>query len=219
MRLTRALGIAAASVAVLAGVLAYVTLGAFLPWRETAEAERLARIAGVGAGQTVAEIGAGTGRFSVVMARLVGPRGKVFSTELSADKLDAIRERAEAENLENLVVVEAGERETRLPDACCDLVFMRNVYHHVSDPEAFAVSVRRAVRSGGRLAVMDFEPGALWFLGGRPADTSEPRTGHGVSRAQALAEFTAAGFRLEREDSRWSGPMWLMLFSTAQPER
>ena len=60
----------------------YAAFGAFLPWREESEAERLAQVAGVVPGLSVAEIGAGTGRFTAVMARKVGPAGKVFSTEL-----------------------------------------------------------------------------------------------------------------------------------------
>jgi hypothetical protein len=50
----------------------------------------------------------------------------------------------------------------------------------------------------------------LWFHGGRPADASERRPGHGVARADAIAELTAAGFRVEQEVAEWSGPMWLV---------
>lgn len=103
--------------------------------------------------------------------------------------------------------------ETRLPDGCCDVVLMRNVYHHVTQPQAFGRAVRKALKDGGRLAVIDFDTGALWFHGGRPDDTSPRRAGHGVSRRDAIAELSAAGFQLETEIPRWSGPLWLTIFS------
>lgn len=197
----------------------YSAFGAFLPWRERAEFDRLAELAGVAAGQTVADIGAGTGRLSVALARRVGAAGKVYATELSAANRDAIRRRAGAGGAANLVVVDADARGTKLPDGSCDLIVMRNVYHHIADPDAFGPGVRRALRDGGRLAVIDFEPGALWFHGGRPAEASVRRPGHGVSRAAAIAEFGAAGFTVEREIPAWGGPMWLVLFRASERGR
>ena len=190
---------------------AYVAFGAFLPWREAAETERLADIAGVHRGDTVAEIGAGTGRFSIAMAHAVGLAGKVYSTELNADRRRAIRDRVTAAGLRNVTVVEAAADATNLPDACCDVVFLRNVYHHIQEPERFAASVARAVKPGGIVIVIDFEPGALWLHGGRPDDASR-RPGHGVSREDAIAEFRTAGFDVRRQVPRWSGPMWLIVF-------
>jgi predicted methyltransferase len=193
--------------------LVYAHFGAFLPWRENAEARRLTEMTGVRAGSAVAEIGAGTGRFTVAVARAVGPAGTVYSTELTAANRQAIRGRADAANLSNVVVVDGDRLQTNLPEECCDLVFLRNVYHHVTDPDSFANNLKSAIRPGGRLAVIDFEPGALWLHGGRPGDSSTRRPGHGVSRADAVAELTKAGFRVEREIPDWSGPMWLVLLT------
>ena len=189
---------------------AYAAFGAFLPWREESEAERLARVARVVPGQSVAEIGAGTGRFTVAMARKVGTAGKVFSTELDPDRRRAIRDRAAAAGLRNVTVVEAGAGATNLPDLCCDVVFLRNVYHHVQQPERFAAAIARAVKPDGVILVLDFEPGALWLHGGKP-DAASRRPGHGVSRQDAIAELRAAGFEVRLEVPRWSGPMWLVM--------
>lgn len=197
---------------VVAGVALYNLFGAFLPWREAAEADRLAALAGVGSGQIIAEIGAGTGRFTAELARRVGPTGHVYSTELSAGNRAAIEARAAAAGLSHVTVVAATAAETHLPDACCDLAFMRNVYHHIQDPEDFARQVRRALRTGGRVVVTDFEPGALWLHGSRPDGAAERRSGHGVAREEAIAEFASAGFMVERDERRWSGPMWLLSF-------
>ncbi len=183
-----------------------------LPFSITREADRLAGLLEVGPGGTVAEIGAGAGALSMEMARRVGPNGRVYSTELSAERRAQIAARASRERLANVLVVEAGETATNLPDACCDAIFMRNVYHHIGDIVPFNASVRQALRDGGRFAVIDFAPGAFWHLPGRPPGTSAERTGHGVPRAALIAEVTAAGFQLEREIENWGGRMFLILF-------
>jgi ubiquinone/menaquinone biosynthesis C-methylase UbiE len=192
-------------------VLAYRTFGVFLPWRQAVEAERLADLAGITRGSTVAEIGAGSGRFTEAVARRVGPAGRVYSTEITEENRAAIRRRVESAGLGNVTIVEAGEDATNLPDGCCDLVFLRNVYHHIANPDAFAASLRRAVKPGARLAVIDFEPG-WFFLQNRPDGASERRDGHGVARAQVKAEMATAGFAFVREIADWGGPLWLLLF-------
>lgn len=188
----------------------YVAFGAFLPWREEAEAGRLAELAQVRAGQVVADIGAGSGRFSTALARRVGPAGRVYASDVSPARLADLKQRAEG--LRNLTVIEATRTETGLPDGCCDLVMMRSVYHHVSDPALFVSALRRVLAPGGRLVIIDFEPGALWFHGGAPSDAGERRPGHGVSQAVVAQEFAAAGFNVEREIAHWSGPLWMTVF-------
>ena len=69
----------------------------------------------------------------------------------------------------------------------------------------------RAVTPGGRAVVIDIEPGALWLHVGL-ASAGGRRPGHGVARADVIAEMRAAGFTLRREVPRWGGPMWLALF-------
>jgi hypothetical protein len=88
---------------------------------------------------------------------------------------------------------------------------MRAVYHHIQDPGPFVESVGRALRPGGRIAVIDFEPGTLWLHGGKPDGTRRP--GHGVSRRDALAEFAAAGFVVREEHPDWSRPLWLAVLT------
>src|SRR5262245_4935722 len=191
------------------GAVLYAGFGAFLPWRENAEVARLTKLAGVREGQTIGEIGAGGGRFSLALAQAVGDRGRVYASELAGPTYDALS--ARVAGIPNITVVKAERESTNLPDACCDVLLMRNVYHHVTNPERFLASVNPALRPGGRVIVIDFEPGALWFHGGRPGDASERRPGHGVSQTAAAAEFQVTGFRVETSLPRWSRPMWLMV--------
>jgi ubiquinone/menaquinone biosynthesis C-methylase UbiE len=195
------------------GTAAYLAFGAFLPWREDAEAARLLDLLGVTAGQTAAEIGAGGGRLTLALARQVGPTGLVYSTELNAAQREAIAARVAAGGLSNVRVMEGVANATNLPDGCCDAVVMRAVYHHIQDPAAFTASVARSVAAGGRLAIIDFEPGALWLHGGAAEGTR--RAGHGVSRADAIAEFGRAGFVVRHDVRAWSGPLWLVVFERA----
>src|SRR5688572_8382518 len=116
------------------GVVLYGSFGAFLPWREDAEAERLAGVLRLGPGQRVAEIGAGGGRFTVAFARTVGSSGHVYSTELSPEQRHATSERIAATGLTNVTVLEGAPAATNLPDACCEVIVMRSVYHHLADP-------------------------------------------------------------------------------------
>jgi SAM-dependent methyltransferase len=211
MMVLRIAGLAAAIALTAAAAAAYAKFGAFLPWREQAEAGRLARVVTLRPGQTVAEIGAGTSRFTAAMARIVGNSGRVFSSELNPERRPEIADRVAADGLRNVTVLEATANATNLPDANCDVVFPRNVYHHVQEPERFAASVARAIKPGGVAVVIDFEPGALWLHGGKPDDAS-PRPGHGVSRQDAIREFRTAGLEPRRDIPDWSGPMWLVVF-------
>jgi ubiquinone/menaquinone biosynthesis C-methylase UbiE len=190
--------IAAATIAALAGA------AVWLYDRRSRGAERERVVAMVGRpGATVAEIGAGDGWLSLEVARRVGPGGRVLATEIEADKRDAIRRAAVRAGLNNVTVVEAQLKETGLPDACCDAVFLRNVYHHLSDPAAIDLSILRALKPGGLLLVMDFEP--AWWLG--PWKTSAPanRGGHGMPRPLLVEELTQAGFEQVREAPDWPG--------------
>ena len=189
----------------------YAAFGAFLPWRQDAEAERLAAVLGVTSGQRIAEIGAGPGRLTVALARKVGPAGHVFSTELDPARRDEIAARTASAGLSNITVVEGVPASTNLPDACCDAIVMRAVYHHIQDAEAFAASVARALRPHGLVAIIDFAPGTLWLHGGAAGGPRRP--GHGVSREDTIAELRSAGFVVRQQMADWSRPLWLVVFS------
>ena len=89
-----------------------------------------------------------------------------------------------------------------LPPGCCDAVYMRTVFHHIDDPAAFAGQVWQAVRPGGRVAVIDFSPGSLWFHG----------HDHGVTPDAITAAFEHAGFLRSRPVERWGASLFLLLF-------
>ncbi len=150
-----------------------------------AEDELLARLLEIQPGDTVADIGAGSGWLSIQVAEMVGDSGHVFATELSPQRRDDIREAVAAAGLDNVTVVEAGERETNLAPACCDAIFMRRVYHHVGDTAALNASILASLKPGGRFGVVEIEfSGLLSPLRVWP---------HWTDDEQVVAEVTAAG--------------------------
>lgn len=163
------------------------------------EAPQIMEVLGVKPGMTVADVGAGGGAMTVVIGRLIGD-GKVFATDIGQRQLREIREYADREGLKNVTVLEGAAASTNLPPACCDAIFMRDVYHHVTALEAFNKSVRESLKPGGRLAVIDFRPRP----GSKPADgVPANRGGHGIPPDVVIEEVTAAGFSYVRTIEQW----------------
>jgi predicted methyltransferase len=190
-------------------VLTLSLLPAVLRADESGEADRLAALLGVTAGSRVAEIGAGDGLMAAEIARRVGASGRVYATELEAEQRDEIAASARDAGLANVEVLAAQLAATGLPDRCCDAVFMRNVYHHLTEPAAIAADIQSALVPGGMLVVIDFPP--TWFLAPfSPEGVGEERTGHGITIEAALRELRGAGFvhveTIASWSSRWLGP-------------
>jgi predicted methyltransferase len=148
---------------------------------------------GVRPGMSVADIGAGTGLFTRLFSDRVGPSGKVYAVDISKVFIDNIlrisRERGR-QNVEG-VIDTAGD--VGLPPQSVDLAFICDTYHHFEKPRAMMQSVRRALKPGGQVVVIDFRklPGVstAWVMG-------HVRAG----RPEVIREIESAGFRLV-EDS------------------
>lgn len=151
-------------------------------------------------GMTVADVGAGAGAMTLVMAQALGPAGRVYATDVNTKQVDAIRDQANARHLENVVAILGTQTSTGLPDRCCDAIFVRDAYHHFTDPGAMNRSFVSALKPGGRLAIIDFgpTPGS-----GPPPGVPPNRTGHGIDSGIVEQELQAAGFDLVRTIPRW----------------
>jgi SAM-dependent methyltransferase len=150
-------------------------------------------------GMTVADVGAGGGSMSFVLAKWIGA-GRVFATDIPADTLAEIRETVKREGLTNVTVIEGAAASTNLPPVCCDAIFLRNVYHHITQPEPFNQSLVASLKSGGRLAILDNPPGKGSAL---PDGVPPNREGHGVPPAVVTQELTAAGLTHIRTMQTW----------------
>ena len=173
------------------------------------DAARLTTALGLTGGQTVADIGAGEGQLTVALARVVGPSGRVYATELGTDRLRAIRRAADSAGLRNVTVLEAHATRTNLPDRCCDALVLRFVYHHIANPRSMNASLYQSLRPGAHLAIIDFLPD-----GKESADPTRRSDGaqHGVTPATVVCELREAGFDLVavEEGARRTGFMVVM---------
>jgi ubiquinone/menaquinone biosynthesis C-methylase UbiE len=134
-------------------------------------------------GETVADIGAGGGSWTLRLARSVGPEGRVFTTEIREHLLEGLRALAKRPRLEHVTVLTSGTSSTALPDRCCDAVLLRLVYHAFRDAESMRLSLRDAVKPKGRVLIIDFAP-----------------TPERLSR-----DMEAAGFERRALVSKWQG--------------
>jgi len=176
---------------------------------EAGEIARLAELMGWKAGMIVADIGAGDGKYTFAAVERVGAAGKVFATEIDAKKLAELRSAVAKRKLGNVIVVESKEAETNLPAACCDAIFLRHVYHHLTKPAEFDASLVRSLKAGGRLAIIDFPPRAgLEPVEGVPSN----RGGHGIPEKIVIEELSAAGLKVEKIVEDWPENSYCVLF-------
>lgn len=157
-------------------------------------------------GVTICEIGAGDGELSIAAARAVGASGRVYTSELGDERLKALRQRVGNSGLAQITVVAGEAAGTGFPDAACDALFMRNVYHHFGNPAAMNASIAAALKPGGRLAVVDFSPpGAEATC---PTDRGKDGM-HGISAETLSRELKEAGF--EPATSEVGAERWFMV--------
>ncbi len=119
--------------------------------------EAIVATLGLTPGMEVADVGAGTGFLTLLIAAAVGPDGRVFAEDITPEFLAHIDEVARQEGIANVTTVRGDDKSTRLAPASVDLVLISDTYHHFEYPEPMLASVHQALREGGRLVVIDFE--------------------------------------------------------------
>jgi predicted methyltransferase len=155
---------------------------------------RLAIVAALGLkpGDDVADVGAGSGFFSRLMAQEVAPDGLVYAVDIAQATIDHIEQAAKEEGLTNIKAILGGERTTHLPPDSVDLVFICDTYHHFEYPEDMMTSIAAALRPDGRLVVVDYER----IRGVTPDSRYQHlRAGKGT----VTDEIQDAGFDLEKD--------------------
>jgi len=173
------------------------------------EMKRLAALMDWKPGAIVADIGAGDGRFAFAAAQIVGPSGRVFATEIDEEKLATLRSDVTRRHLTNVIIVDSKESDTNLPAECCDAIFLRRVYHHLTKPAEFDQALVRSLKLGARLAIIEFPPrSGLAPVEGVPAN----RGGHGIPQKIVIEELTSAGLQLVKTVNDWPADDYCVLF-------
>jgi ubiquinone/menaquinone biosynthesis C-methylase UbiE len=193
------------------GFLAVATLAFALHAKASAadEIPKLVALMEWKAGTVVADIGAGDGDYAFAAVEQVGATGRVFATEIDEEKLKTLRAEVKKRELQNVVVVESGEAETNLPAACCDAIFLRRVYHHLTKPLEFDASLIRSLKPGGKLAIIDFPPHPEY---GKVKGVPKDREDHGIQQKILIDEVSKAGFQVDKIVDDWPANNYCVLF-------
>jgi ubiquinone/menaquinone biosynthesis C-methylase UbiE len=165
------------------------------PGREVFDRRRdILAATGLMPGMKVADIGAGTGLFSLLFAREVGPAGRVYAVDVSANFVDHILARARRQGLTHIEGRVNSQQDAPLEPGSLDLAFLCDTYHHFEYPRTMLAAIRRGLKPDGEMVVVDFErvPGlsSSWVLG-------HVRAG----KQEVISEIEAAGFALVEDRS------------------
>jgi len=109
-------------------------------------------------GQSVADVGAGTGYFTVKLAKSSGAP-KVFASDIEPNMVKHLQHRAMTEGLKNVTAVQATKESPKLPEPV-DVVLVVDTYHHIADRVAYFNALKRSLKPGGRVAIVDFKKGS-----------------------------------------------------------
>jgi ubiquinone/menaquinone biosynthesis C-methylase UbiE len=140
-------------------------------------------------GMMIGDVGAGTGYYSVRMAKAVGPSGVVYANDIQPGMLDKLRERAAAAHVTNIVPILGSEADPKLPAGKLDFVVMVDVYHELSRPQRMLDGIQESLKPGGQLVLLEY----------RKEDPSVPiRPEHKMTVEEVKAEVTPEGFRFEK---------------------
>lgn len=145
---------------------------------------------GIRPGDDVADLGAGSGYFTVRLAQAVGPTGNVYAVDVDPQMFEYIERRAAQQQLDNVQTILAEPDDPKLGSASVDLIFICNTLHHISGRGRYYPLLARALRPGGRLVDIDFR---------KRASSVGPSLEMRIANKDVIREIEAAGFRLIKQ--------------------
>ena len=166
------------------------------------EVSRVMDLLGIAPGKSVADIGAGSGWFTVRAAQRVTSTGRVYAVDINTEAVRYITKRAAKDKLVNITAVESKPDNPLLPGDSVDAVLLLKTYHEVQDPVELLKNLRPALRAGAKVGIID-----------RNGDAGS----HAVDRATVVAEAEQAGYRLlaNHDFVRGDGMDYFLIFTVA----
>jgi ubiquinone/menaquinone biosynthesis C-methylase UbiE len=152
--------------------------------------ERVIEALGIEPGDRVADLGSGSGYFTLRLASAVGAQGRVYAVDVDPEMNAFLRERLEQARVANVEVVDARFEDPLLPDGAIDLVLSVDTYHHIDDRPAYFRNLQRDLAPGARVAIIDYDGRKGWFV---------RLLGHTTPREQLLSEMAEAGYEVAAE--------------------
>ena len=144
-------------------------------------------------GQVVCDMGCGNGFYTLKLAKLVGPTGKVLAVDIQPEMLHLLKERAKSANFKNIELILGSTVDPKLPTAGVDLVLCVDVYHEFSNPQEMLAAMRKSLKPGGKLVLAEF----------RAEDPKVPiKPLHKMSKEQVMKELPPNGFKLVEDFER-----------------
>lgn len=150
--------------------------------------EKVMDAIGIIPGMIIAEIGAGRGRYVVQLANRVGETGKVYAEDIDAAALRYLENRCKKWGLNNVETIVGDVVDPKLPEGGLDLIFVVSSYHHFADPVALLRNARSALKTDGKLAIVEWLP---WSKKDREGTTPE----------EMEAQMMDAGYKLLRTET------------------
>jgi len=166
------------------------------------EAEQVMQLAGIRPGMSVADVGAGEGYYTVRLARVVGPHGRVLAEDIVPQVRDSLSERIQREGLDNVAVKLGTPDDPMLPPESFDRVFLVHMYHEVASPYAFLWHLREGVKPDGLIIVVD---------------ANRPVQRHGMPPQQLKCELAALNLEPVKSAMLTGGEVYFMAFRIAGP--
>jgi len=167
------------------------------------EVGQVARLMGVAPGQTIADIGAGSGYYTVRLAERVGPNGRVFAEDVTPRYLANLEARIAKAGLTNVTVVRGEPHDPRLPPESVDAAVLVHMSHEIAQPFGLLHNLAAAMKAGGRVGIVD-------------ADDVPAR--HGTPPALLACELSAAGYRQTSVTTLTGDVGYLAIFEAPKPE-
>ena len=135
-------------------------------------------------GMVVGEIGAGRGRYSVMLAKHVGEKGHIYANDIDKESIEYLDLRCKRDKIDNITTILGKERDPLLPENTVDMIFIVNTYHHITHPVEVLKNARPALKSAGTLVIIDGVPGKY---GGSSS--------HTTPKEELISQAKEAGFR------------------------